>query len=85
MIMRLDELEPGRKGIVAGLNGKGLFLNRACAFGFSPGTEVMMIRNPSKGPLIAYLRDTLIALGRKEAACVRLRPLPGLPQHALEQ
>ena len=82
--MRLDELAAGEKGIVSALDGEGLFLNRACAFGFSPGTEVMMIRNPAKGPIIAYLRDTLIALGRPEAACVRLEPWPVHQQRVLE-
>jgi ferrous iron transport protein A len=70
--MRLDELKAGQKGTVAGLSGKALFINRVCAFGFTPGTEIVMIRNHAKGPLIAYLRDTIIALGRPEAACVHL-------------
>jgi ferrous iron transport protein A len=70
--MRLDELKPGQKGIVAELSGEARFINRACAFGFTPGTGIVMIRNHARGPLIAYLRDTVIAMGRPEAACVIL-------------
>lgn len=71
-IMRLDELEAGGRALVSGVCGNSLFISRVCALGFTPGTEVVMVRNHRRGPLIAYLRDTLVALGRPEAAGVRL-------------
>jgi ferrous iron transport protein A len=72
--MRLDELETGEEGIVTELYGPEKFMSRVCAFGFAPGARVMMIRNPNKGPLIAFLHDTLIAIGRAEAAGVGIEP-----------
>ncbi|KMY66244.1 hypothetical protein AAU61_17325 [Desulfocarbo indianensis] len=70
--MRLDELQPGGRALISEVRGKPLFISRVCALGFTPGTEVLMVRNHRRGPLIAYLRDTLVALGRPEAAGVRL-------------
>ena len=72
MKIRLDELETGRIGVVAALSGPTSFLSRVGAFGVTPGTEIHMIRNDRKGPLIAYSRDTFIVLGRSEAARVHL-------------
>lgn len=73
----LDQLAPGARAMVSGVSGRPYFVSRVCALGFTPGTEVVMVRNHNKGPLIAYLRDTLVALGRPEAAGVRLLAAQG--------
>jgi ferrous iron transport protein A len=37
------------------------------SLGFTPGTEVTVVQNYGRGPLIARVRDARIALGRGEA------------------
>jgi ferrous iron transport protein A len=36
--------------------------------GFVPGTEVTMLQGAGRGPILVYLRDTQVALGRGEAS-----------------
>jgi ferrous iron transport protein A len=49
------------------LRGGKEFLARLAAIGFTVGAEVKVIQNYGRGPLIALIRDTRIALGRGEA------------------
>lgn len=48
---------------------------RLAALGFTPGTEVRVVQNFGRGPLIVTLRGTRLALGRREAARVHVVPL----------
>jgi len=70
--MGLTKLKSGEDGLVARLEGRGRFLNRVAAMGFTPGTPVRMIRNTGRGPVIVFLRETEVALGRKAAAGILL-------------
>ncbi len=63
----LNSLETGEVGVVQDLNGGRGFISRAAALGFAPGTEVTMLQNHRRGPLIVIVRDTHVALGRGEA------------------
>ena len=63
----LNSLETGEVGVVQDLNGGRGFISRAAALGFAPGTEVTMLQNYRRGPLIVIVRDTHVALGRGEA------------------
>ncbi len=49
------------------LSGGHQFSNQVASMGFTPGVEVTMIQNYTRGPLIVALRDTRLALGRGEA------------------
>ena len=71
-MIHLSMLKPGEVGIVHGLTGGRRFVGRLAALGFTPGTEVRMIQNFSHGPLIVSIRNTRIALGRREASRVRV-------------
>ncbi|HEC36417.1 MAG TPA: ferrous iron transport protein A, partial [Anaerolineae bacterium] len=57
------------------LNGGRGFVSRAVALGFTPGTEVTMVQNFRRSPLIVVVRDTHIALGRGEARKIGVRKL----------
>ena len=69
----LDLLKTGNKGVIKDLAGGLSFLSRASSTGFTPGTEVTMVQNFKRGPLIVYLRDTHIALGRSEAKKIQIQ------------
>ncbi|MEJ2352957.1 MAG: FeoA family protein [Anaerolineales bacterium] len=63
----LSETAAGKRSIVRQLRGGREFLSRMAAMGFTVGAEVKVIQNYGRGPLIALIRDTRIALGRGEA------------------
>ncbi|MEA3349331.1 MAG: FeoA family protein [Chloroflexota bacterium] len=71
----LNSLESGAVGVVQDLNGGRGFVSRAVALGFTPGTEVAMVQNFRRGPLIVVVRDTHVALGRGEAKKIQVGKL----------
>ncbi len=71
----LNSLGSGEVGVVQDLNGSRGFVSRAVALGFTPGTEITMLQNYHRGPLIIVVRDTHVALGRGEAGKIGIRKL----------
>ena len=71
----LNSLGTGDVGVVQDLNGGRSFVSRAVALGFTPGTEIAMVQNFRRGPLIVVVRDTHVALGRGEARKIGVRKL----------
>ena len=69
----LNSLGTGEVGMVQNLNGGRGFVSRVAALGFTPGTEITMLQNYRRGPLIVVVRDTHIALGRGEATKIGVR------------
>lgn len=63
----LSDIKTGEKARVISLNGGRGLICRMAALGFTPGVEVMVIQNSGRGPLIASVRGTRVALGRQEA------------------
>jgi DtxR family Mn-dependent transcriptional regulator len=63
----LARLQPGESGTVQSLGSGKTLVARCLALGFTPGTDVTMVRNPRSGPLIVSVRGTRVALGRGEA------------------
>jgi len=68
----LSSLEKDQTAVVSGLTGGQRFISRVSAIGFTPGTPVTMVQNLGHGPVIVYLRDTQVALGRGEAAKIQV-------------
>jgi ferrous iron transport protein A len=66
----LGNLQGGQSGTVAELEGGHGFAARMAALGFTLGTEITMIQNFGRGPVIVLVRGTRIALGRGEASQV---------------
>jgi ferrous iron transport protein A len=70
--MSISSLEEGQTAVVSGLTGGQRFVSRASAMGFTPDTQVTMMQNFGRGPVLVYLRDTQVALGRGEAARIQV-------------
>jgi ferrous iron transport protein A len=68
----LSSLEKDQTAVVSSLTGGQRFISRVSAMGFTPGTPVTMLQNLGNGPVLVYLRDTQVALGRGEAAKVQV-------------
>jgi ferrous iron transport protein A len=63
----LNELKTGETGVIQQMGGDRRFISRAGAMGFTPNTPITMLFQKKHGPVIVYLRDTQVALSRKEA------------------
>ncbi|SCY60365.1 FeoA family protein [Desulfoluna spongiiphila] len=65
--LSLDRTGTGHRVRIKQLNGGRHFISRATGIGFTPGALVVVLQNYKVGPLIVYLRDTQVAIGRGEA------------------
>lgn len=72
-VISLSALHTGERGEVVELAGGRGLLGRMTALGFTPGVKVTVLQNFGRGPLIALVRDTRVALGRGEAGKIRVR------------
>ncbi len=72
-MLPLSSLKAWEVGVVVDINGEPGFMSRISATGFIPNTEVTMVRNWKWGPLIVFVRDTKMALGRSEAEKIMVR------------
>lgn len=63
---RLSERKAKERCVVRALEGNERFIGRAAAMGLTRDTELEVVQNGG-GPLLVYARDTMIAIGRKEA------------------
>ena len=71
----LVELDPGEQATLSHFAaGRGL-VGRCLSLGFTPGAALQMVHNARHGPVIVLVRDTRVALGRKEAHKILVRRL----------
>ena len=71
----LSDLAPGETGVVQSLSGGPGIVNRLAVLGFTPGGEVTVLQNYGRGPMIVLVRNTRVALGRREARKVQVQKL----------
>lgn len=72
-IGRLSGLGTGETAVIHDFDAGHTVLSRLSALGFTPGSQVTMLQNYGHGPVIVGVRNTRIALGRGEAAKIRVR------------
>lgn len=70
---QLFSLVPQAGAYVKELTGSNAAIGRMASMGITSGAAILMIRNPKRGPVIIEVRDTLIALGRSEAAKILVK------------
>ena len=76
----LDEVPAGKRTLVRKLRGGRDFINRMTALGFTVGAEIQVVQNFKRGPLIALVRGTRVALGRGEALKVLIEEINDAPR-----
>jgi ferrous iron transport protein A len=69
----LSSLRTGEKGVVIGTAGGRGMLERMASLGFVPGTQVVILQNFRRGPIIVRVHDARIALGRGVACRIQMR------------
>jgi ferrous iron transport protein A len=73
----LTELKSGTRAVVREMRGGRSILSRLSAMGLSVGSELEVLNNRGRGPLLVLVRDTRIALGRGEAQKIVVEELIG--------
>lgn len=68
--MRLSDVKVDQMATVSALGTDTHFLSRVTSVGLTEGTRVQVVRNDKKMPLLIYVRETLLALNRKD--CERI-------------
>ena len=76
-ILPLHSLEAGETAVVEDVAGASGFISRISATGFTRNAEVTMLRNWWRAPVIVFIRDTQMALGRTEAGRIMVRRKAG--------
>ncbi|ASJ03200.1 Fe2+ transport protein [Thermococcus profundus] len=75
MIVPLNSLRPGEKGIVVTLQGGAGFRNRLLGMGITPGAVVHVLEIYNTGPIIVNVSGTRFALGKGMASKILVRKL----------
>jgi len=73
----LAGLACGASAVVTELPHTHGLAKRLISLGLTPGAEVRVLQNWGHGPLIVEVHGARVALGRGQAARVRVRPLAG--------
>ena len=64
---KLTNLKDETKGKVAEIIGDIHYQSRITSIGVTVGSEIEVIQNYKKQPVLIYCRDTMIAVNKKEA------------------
>lgn len=68
--MKLSDVKVDQMATIRALGTDTHFLSRITSVGMTEGTRVQVVRNDKKMPLLIYVRETLLALNRKD--CERI-------------
>jgi ferrous iron transport protein A len=69
---KLSTAKKGEKGRITSIEGDVRFLNRITSIGITVGSEVQVIQNPKRWPVLVYGRDTMIAINHNECDKIML-------------
>lgn len=64
--MRLSDVKVDQMATISALGADTHFLSRVTSVGLTEGTCVQIVRNDKKMPILIYVRETLLALNRKD-------------------
>ena len=64
--MKLIDLTADTHGFVTRLNGDDHFLKRITSIGLTEKAPYLVVKNDKKMPVLVYVRETLLALNRKD-------------------
>ena len=71
MELKLNDLEPGQKGVVVSIKGSGTTRRRIMDMGIVRGSEIKVIRKAPLGDPVEFeIRDYNLTLRKKEAELI---------------
>ena len=71
--MKLTEMKNNMFGKVESLKDDEHFLKRITSIGLIEGTDFQVVKNDRKMPVLIYVRQSLIALNRKDCETIEVR------------
>ena len=72
-VRRLDQLQPGERGVIVSLEADAGFERRLMELGLVPGTPVEMVRRaPFGDPVEIRVRDVSLSLRRTETSRIHV-------------
>lgn len=63
----LGKVHANTDATIKSISGDKRFITKVISMGMIPGSELFIVRNHKIGPIIVFLRDSFIAIGRREA------------------
>jgi ferrous iron transport protein A len=73
MELKLNDLEPGQKGVVVSIKGGGVTRRRIMDMGIVRGSEIKVIRKAPLGDPVEFeIRDYNLTLRKKEAELIQV-------------
>lgn len=63
----LTQVHGGQSCRIISIKGDKRFISRITSVGLTPGSEVEMMQNEGRHPLLVYARDSMLAVNKKEA------------------
>ena len=70
--MMLSEAIPGKRYSVLKIKDEARLVNRLSSMGLMCGSQIEICQNHKKQPVLVFVRDTLVAIGRKESEKIML-------------
>ena len=70
--MSLNEVKENREAVITQVEGDTRFMSRITSIGLTPGCKVSVVKNDKNRPMLAYSRDTMIALNRNECKGIQV-------------
>ncbi len=64
--MKLSEMKADRTGTVKSLGKDERFIKRITSAGVTEGARFLVVKNDRKMPVLVYVRETLLALNRRD-------------------
>ena len=63
----LSEAKPEKSYIVQEIKDEARLVNRLSSMGLMCGSQIKICQNNRKQPVLVFVRDTLVAIGRSES------------------
>ncbi len=74
MILTLDKLKPGSKGIISSVGGEGSLRRRMFDLGLTPNTSILVRKvAPLGDPIEVYLRGFELTLRKEDAKSIEIQ------------
>ena len=70
--MKLSEMQANAYGKVVSLGNDERFLNRITSIGLTKDAGFQVVKNDKKMPLLIFVRETLLALNRKDCEMIEV-------------
>ena len=70
--MMLSEAIPGKRYSILKIKDEARLVNRLSSMGLMYGSQIEICQNHKKQPVLIFVRDTLVAIGRKESEKIML-------------